>query len=181
MSSSDSHGRSRAETYFLRFDSIDRSRLQHSEPRKRSHKLLRSLSKHSAELEREKKLLPSRSWDAYEALLRAVGEHRAEDNENDIAFLAAVGLIKEAPKPATRTGRPALTSDGSRYFTERFIRRDAEAATRILKVQLAGYPPAAAVVQFLAGVKDADRSTAETVLRSQGFGGDLTDRNWVRC
>ena len=125
---------------------------------------------------REKKLLPSKSWDAYEALLRAVGEHRTVDNENDIAFLAALGLIEEAPRPATRTGRPTLTTDGSRYFTERFIRKDAEAATQILKVQIAGYPPAAAVVQFLAGIKDADRSTAETVLRSQGIGGDLTDR-----
>jgi hypothetical protein len=47
----------------------------------------------------------------------------------------------------------------------------------VLKEAIRNYPPASALCQILAGVADADRGVAETVLRSQGFGDSLTDRS----
>lgn len=114
-------------------------------------------------------MLPSRSWAAYEADLRCIGEHRSLQAQTDLSFLAAVGLVQVAP--------PALTSLGQRYFTLRFIEGQEAAATEVLQdCVIKRCPEAAAICQLLANRPKVSRQVAETVLRNQGYGSQLNDR-----
>lgn len=112
-------------------------------------------------------MLPERGWDTYEATLRSVGERRGRPAEAQLPFLQALNLLDEGGD---------LTPLGERYFKAAFVHRNDSAVRDVLAEALLDYPPASAITQLLAGVPDADRETAETVLRNQGFGEELTDR-----
>lgn len=114
-------------------------------------------------------MLPDRGWQSYEDVLRYVGERRPAARGLDplLAFLLGLGMLDE--------DRATLTDRGRAYFTARFITGDAAAADAVLHACVLDLPPATAVAQLLVGVPGADRQRAETVLRSQGFGG-VTDR-----
>lgn len=112
-------------------------------------------------------MLPSRGWQAYQEALRALGEHRSGVNPDLVVFLEALGLA----------GTDGLTGPGERYFHLKFIEQNEEGAAEVLRHQiLSSCPEAAAICQMLANRPHVARSVAETVLRSQGHGGDLTDR-----
>jgi len=85
-----------------------------------------------------------------------------------LAFLRDIGLLDDAT---------ALTPEGSAYFEALFIKREDQASCSILAHALMNCPEAALLSQALAGVRSADRTVAETVLRSQGFGTGLTARS----
>lgn len=114
-------------------------------------------------------MLPDRGWHSYEDALRGVGERRpaARGLAPLLPFLVELGMLEE--------DRATLTDRGCAYFTARFITGDAASAKEILHACVLDLPPAAAVAQLLLGVPGANRRSAETVLRSQGFG-DVTDR-----
>lgn len=112
-------------------------------------------------------MLPERGWDTYEAALRFVAERRGLPEEAHLKFLITLGLV-DAERDLTRLG--------DRYFQAAFIYGDQEVARGVLAEALLDYPPAVVITQLLSGVPDTDRRTAETVLRSQGFGEGLTDR-----
>lgn len=114
-------------------------------------------------------MMPSKGWSSYDSTLRSIGERRPDGVNGDLPFLCELGLV-------TDQSPPRLTESGSRYFEEKFIRRDDEKATAILEQRLLAYPPSIAVAQLLDGVAGANRASVELVLRSQGFGDDLTDR-----
>lgn len=116
------------------------------------------------------RVLPSSGWERHDDALRAIGERRTTPDAALVASLRELGLVA-SDDPRT------LTSEGEAYFTARFIRGDEEKATEVLLRCLLNYPPAAAIAQMLDGVPGASRATAETVLRSQGFGDGLTDRS----
>jgi hypothetical protein len=70
-----------------------------------------------------------------------------------------------------------LAEPGDRYFHARFIDEDEAGATEVLRHQMLTIcPEAAAICQRLANRPQVPRGIAGTVLRSQGFGSDLTDR-----
>jgi hypothetical protein len=114
--------------------------------------------------------IPTKGWASYDGALKAIGEHRGEDYEPDATFLRALGLI-ESSDPLR------LSGEGRLYFDARFIREDLTEANRILQQGVLGLAPVAAVAQLLDGVSGATRATAETILRSQGFGDGLRDRH----
>lgn len=114
-------------------------------------------------------MLPTKSWDTYDDLIRRVGERRPEGTLGDLSFLCELGLIED-------NGCLQLSEVGGDYFRARFISSDDDLAMTILRRCVLQFPPAAAIVQFLAGVPNADRARTETVLRNQGFGDDLTER-----
>src|ERR1035437_7734211 len=111
-------------------------------------------------------MLPTKGWSTYEGSLRAIGERRPSESD-DALFLRELGLAADGE----------LTELGRAYFAARFVHRDEPKANDVLKEAIRNYPPASALCQILAGVADADRGVAETVLRSQGFGDSLTDRS----
>lgn len=112
-------------------------------------------------------MLPTRSWQAYEEALRALGEHRDAPNPEILAFLRSLGLAAD----------DGLAAAGRRYFHHRFIEQDEETALEVLRHQiLSRCTEAAAICQLLANRPLVARSVAETVLRSQGHGSDLTNR-----
>lgn len=112
--------------------------------------------------------LPNRSWDRYEATLRALGEHSREPvSRHELDLLRSLGLVASGG---------TLTSAGAAYFEAAFIHRDLDVSTRILGLAVADYPPASLVLQALAGVKQPTRDVARTVLRRHGYGENLTDR-----
>lgn len=115
-------------------------------------------------------MLPDRGWQSYEDALRRVGERRPAAKRDDPlrAFLATIGLLRE--------DRQTLSDDGQTYFTARFIKGDAAKSDAVLHRCVMDYRPATAVTQLLAGVPNADRDRAETVLRSQGFHEGVSDR-----
>jgi hypothetical protein len=114
-------------------------------------------------------MLPDRGWQSYEDALRYVGERRPAARGFDplLVFLVGLGLLEE--------DRATMTDRGQAYFNARFITGDAAAADAVLHACVLDLPSATAVAQLLVGVSGADRKRAETVLRSQGFGG-VTDR-----
>lgn len=74
-------------------------------------------------------MLPSKSWEAYEEVVRAVGEQRFRGAQDDLRFLDELGLIEG------RNG-PALTPEGRRYFNAQFIQGAAEDARNVLHESL---------------------------------------------
>jgi hypothetical protein len=70
-----------------------------------------------------------------------------------------------------------LSPLGRAYFAAAFIKLDKAESRGVLARAILDYGPAAAVLQNLDGVGQATRATAETVLRSHGFGAGLTDRS----
>ncbi len=112
-------------------------------------------------------MLPSRSWVAYEGVIKALGERRTAQDPEAVAFLQELLLVD---------GQSTLTAAGADYFRLTFLTGETDAARTVLGAALAQYPPAAAICQLLAGVSTASRATAETALRSQGFGDELNDR-----
>jgi hypothetical protein len=111
--------------------------------------------------------LPNKAWDNYEAALKSLGEKQASKaNPEEVLFLSTLGLASPL----------GLTKLGDAYFHYRFIRGEKAEADQVLSKSVLDYPPASALCQLLEGVADADRAKAEAVLRSQGFGPDLTDR-----
>ncbi len=116
------------------------------------------------------KEIPSKGWASYDAALKAIGERRGDEHADDRAFLASIGFVEPS-------GPPELTGKGQEYFQVRFIREDLPEANRRLQRAVLSLAPVAAVAQLLDGVSGATRATVETVLRSQGFGDGLRDRN----
>lgn len=116
-------------------------------------------------------MLPTRSWKAYEDGLRLVGEQRFAGDAEVVRTLAMLNLVETAAN-----GEPRLTGPGREYFNARFVQGKCEEAVRVLCGLLIDYAPAAAILQLLGGVKGATRQTAETVLRSEGFGDALNER-----
>lgn len=114
--------------------------------------------------------IPSKGWASYESALKAIGEHRGEESEADLAFLRALGLVE-------RSSPARLSDDGRQYFSSSFIREDPAAAARVLQRAVLSLAPVASIVQLLDGVSGATRATVETVLRSQGFGDGMRDRH----
>lgn len=114
--------------------------------------------------------IPSKGWASYEAAVKAIGERRGTSVVADLPFLREIGLV-EAEEPVR------LTEAGREYFDARYIRLDEESATKVLTHVLLLVPPVIAVAQLLDGVAGASRNSIETVLRSQGFGEGLKDRN----
>lgn len=112
-------------------------------------------------------MLPSRAWAAYEDALRTIGEKRGVPDADALAFLQSIEFVSPAVE---------LTDEGRRFFHARFISGDVETTDETLRRRVLQLPEATAIAQLLAGVRGADRGRAETVLRSQGFGGSLTDR-----
>jgi hypothetical protein len=107
-------------------------------------------------------LLPERSWGSYEEALRRVGEKRPTSSDTVlIRFLSDLGLVESSGT--------SLTTAGREYFRAAFILDDHTAARQVLQELLLAYPPAAAITQLLWGVANANRTTAESVLRSQDF------------
>ena len=118
-------------------------------------------------------MLPSKSWPSYEQVILSIGEHRVKvtrDTADDNRFLGALGFV-------SATTPPALTLLGHKYFHARFIDEDLAAAGAILLEQLLEvYAPAQLITQVLANRPSVPRSTAETVLRSQGVVAAISDR-----
>jgi len=108
---------------------------------------------------------PLKSWAVYEAELKLLGERRTQGHQDP--FLTALGLID---------AHGNMTQSGAKYFELKFIQRNDEEALQLLGEILLNLPPVTAICQLLDGVAGATRTNAETVLRSQGFGDDLTDR-----
>jgi hypothetical protein len=77
----------------------------------------------------------------------------------------------------TSSDPPRLTDRGNRYFQEKFVRGDESAALDVLREALLVLPPVIAVAQLLDGVAGRTRGSVETVLRSQGYGEGLKDRD----
>lgn len=115
-------------------------------------------------------MLPSRGWATYEENLQRVGERVPCTDPEIIDFLQSLDL-------ATVDGRD-LTAAGRRYFHARFIDEDEAASNEVLRHQLlTASPEAAAICQLLANRPRVARKVAGTVIRSQGHGEGLTDRN----
>lgn len=113
--------------------------------------------------------IPTKGWASYEAAIKAVGENRGGEFEVDYPFLIALGFMDPSV--------PRLSADGRAYFTATFVRSDVVESQRVLQAAVLGLGPVAAAVQLLDGVSGATRASAETVLRSQGFGDGLRDRH----
>lgn len=114
-------------------------------------------------------MLPGRSWAGYGSVLREIGERRrGEPDPKTLAFLLELRMVDTTSR---------LSPLGRAYFDAAFVRLDEGASRAVLARAVLSYGPAAAIVQNLHGVGTATRATAETVLRSQGFGDGMTDRN----
>lgn len=81
-----------------------------------------------------------------------------------------LGLVEQSDPPR-------LSALGATYFQAKFVRGDEEAAVANLRDALLTLPPVIAVAQLLDGVAGRTRASIETVLRSQGFGNGLKDRD----
>ena len=115
-------------------------------------------------------VLPDRGWPSYEEAFRRLGEKRSDAKDERL-----LRVLRDLELVTSDLG--SMTEAGNDYFHARFIRDDVEEAKHILHLALLDYSPAAAVAQFLAGVPTANRSKAESVLRSQGFGHGLSERS----
>jgi hypothetical protein len=112
-------------------------------------------------------MLPSRGWQAYQEVIRGLGEYRSGLDTEHLEFLESLGLV----------GAGHLTEPGEHYFRLKFIEQNEEAAVGVLRHQiLTTCPEAGAICQMLANRPRVARGVAETVLRSQGYGEELTDR-----
>lgn len=109
---------------------------------------------------------PVKTWEQYEAVIRAAGERRTVDPA-DVEFLVDLGLL-------TLTG--GLTPTGQAYFDAAFIDRDEASSVLALQTALRDYPPTQAISQRLFGVPRVDKTIVDSVLRNVGLGTDLTDR-----
>lgn len=114
--------------------------------------------------------IPSKGWASYEAAIKTIGERRQATVVTEIPFLREIAFVEQA-EPVQ------LSSTGQKYFDAKYIRLDENSATNILARALLRLPPVLAVAQLLDGVAGASRASIETVLRSQGFGNGLKDRN----
>jgi hypothetical protein len=112
-------------------------------------------------------VIPSKGWQAYETALKEVGENRAVTCPDDLLFLMDLGMVDSLGK---------LTTRGSHYFTVRFIKVDDSESQLALASAVLDLPPAVVLLQMLDGVPKASKATAESVLRSAGFGEGLTHR-----
>jgi len=97
------------------------------------------------------------------------GEHRFSANGPEVAFLRALGMV--------RPDVDALTDLGQAYFVAAHIRGEADESATFVRKALCDLPPAAAILQLLAGLGRIPRVRAETVLRSQKLTDGLTDRS----
>jgi len=113
-------------------------------------------------------VLPGRSWDAYEDVLRGIGEHR-QPKLDLLPFLRELKLVDGSSIK--------LTPAGEHYFADAFIRGNQKRADVVLHDAMCKYTPALVVCQLLEGVALPDRAKAETILRSQGFHEGLSDRS----
>lgn len=114
--------------------------------------------------------IPSKGWDSYHSAFKAVGERRSTTTIPEAAFLQKLGLVS-SDDPTQ------LTTEGEAYFAAAFIRQEEAAAMHILRTLLMRMPPVIAIAQMLDGVATASRSSVEVVLRNQGFGAELKDRD----
>lgn len=110
---------------------------------------------------------PVKSWDQYEAQLRAAGEYRSSSTA-DAEFLIELGLLGVDG---------VLTKLGQAYFEASFINKDAVSVTLVMQSAFRSYVPAEAISQKLFGVRGVDKATVNSTLRNAGLGSGLTDRN----
>ncbi|MEO5949654.1 MAG: hypothetical protein ABIP74_04580 [Candidatus Saccharimonas sp.] len=101
------------------------------------------------------KVFPNKSWENYEATLRASGERRAVDIDSN-AFLVGLGLMDK---------NGALSASGSFYFQALFIRRAKDDADKVIHDALLVSRPVQALLQNQFGVANANKESADAVLR----------------
>jgi hypothetical protein len=118
----------------------------------------------------ERPLIPSKGWASYASAVRSIGEFRATNHAESVPFLRDLNFVEPSDPPR-------LTSIGAEYFQAAFIRGDEQAAVSVLQNALMRMPPVIAVAQLLDGVAGRTRDSVDTVLRSQGFGQNLKDRD----
>jgi hypothetical protein len=118
----------------------------------------------------ETPLIPSKGWSSHDAAIQSVGEIRSAVTLDELILLRALDLVGS-------TDPPVLTELGNRYFQAKLVRGDEVAALTILRDALLTLPPVIAVAQLLDGVAGRIRSSVETVLRGQGYGQGLKDRD----
>lgn len=102
--------------------------------------------------------------------MRSIGEFRAGTPADSLPFLRALGFVEPSDPPR-------LTAVGTEYFQASFVRGNEQAAVSILQDALKQLPPVIAVAQLLDGIAGRTRESVDTVLRSQGFGQNLKDRD----
>lgn len=107
-------------------------------------------------------MLPSKNWQVYDDIIKALGEQEETLISDELDFLEEIGMI-------TSSTSPELTDDGDAYFQARFIQNDKTAGIEILKTLLLKYRPVEALVQLLWGVRAASKENALTILKSRGF------------
>lgn len=113
-------------------------------------------------------MLPTKSWPSYVGALRAVGERRFGGDAEEIGFLRNLRFVHPA--------EVALSDTGRAYFDASFIVGDPDRATALLRDAVSNLPEASLILQLLYGVAGADKSRADSVLRSRQHGDGLTDR-----
>ncbi len=121
--------------------------------------------------------LPSKSWKAYSEVVKKLGEQRSDATQADLAFLGEIGFVDFTQGTFIGDTVASLSEAGLEYFNLHFIQGDDVLANKVLRRGLLTYKPVAALCQMLEGVKLARKATAESILRSQGFGHNLTERN----
>jgi hypothetical protein len=102
--------------------------------------------------------------------MRNIGEFRSGTPADALPFLRALGFVETSDPPR-------LTAVGAEYFQAAFVRGDDRGANSILRDALMQMPSVIAVAQLLDGIAGRTRESVETVLRSQGFGTNLKDRD----
>jgi len=114
-------------------------------------------------------VLPNKPWRQYESDLRAIGEDSIAIWDDD-GFLAGLGFVAGDGLLDVH-----LTQLGREFFLARFVQKNEERATGIVRTRLLELPETSIVVQMLFGVAGADRESVGTLLKFQGLGDYIDD------
>lgn len=120
---------------------------------------------------------PHKSWKGYAETIKSLGEQRTNVPAADLSFLGEIGFINFTQGVFIGDTVASLSELGSEYFNIHFIQGDEILANETLRKGLLNYKPVAVLCQMLEGIKFARKATADSILRSQGLGAGLTDRN----
>ena len=123
----------------------------------------------------ERLLVLGTSWTGIEAALALVAEaSSARPSANDLAQLRGLGLVDEA------ADRPAMTTEGKRYWMARFVHEDSTAARAALAEILTGHP---VVTAFCAALWGSDQRPVAGALRLirqlTKSSNDVANRRWL--
>lgn len=119
---------------------------------------------------------PAKSWKAYSDTVKKIGEKRKDVDHTELQFLSEIGFL-DFTQGLFGESVPTLSGIGTDYFKQKFIQGDDVSANISLRRGLMLYKPVEVLCQMLEGVPYAKKSTANSILRSQGLGDALTDRN----